>query len=326
MKTLLIIFILLNLPAAAQKLHVVHTDSSRIESRLYPGGKEVKEIITGKNLVYYWFYRNNQARVTTTSTYTKTDRVIGITKEYDDDGRLLYSIDHDHGKWIVANVQIDPYYFLRQQMKAKTDLLIAAMYGYCFLTHNVIWNVRSSTICNEAICGNWTDIFGQRPIKFTFRYDVKLDPEHVYPELIEFALDAQGNFITDDYEDVYGFEPLSIFPVKGFELVYRKALVTAQKASKVRGSLSTGFLKWEKVKSPFLYTYGLYTGQFRFYVPIKTGVQRDLHPKGRSRVTEYYNVYSFNPWTGAFAGKQQMESVHEWEERSGFSSGLRPRR
>lgn len=327
MKSLLLIFfLLLNTVVEAQKPHIVYTDSSRIESRLYPGGKEIKEIITAKNLVYYRFYRNNQARATTTSTYTKTERVIGITKEYDDQGKLLYSIDHEHGKWIVANAQVDPYYSLRQQVKAKADRLIAAMYGQYFLTHNVVWNVRSSAIYNEAIGGDWTDFFGLKPTKFLFRYDVKLDREHVYPELIEFALDAQGNFIADDYEEIYGFEPLLTFPMKGFDLLYRNALETARNISKAKGPLSTGFLKWEKVKSPFLYTYGLYTGQFRFYVPLKTGVQKDLHPKGRSRVTEYYDVYSFNPWTGAFTGTQQMESVHEWEERSGFSSGLRPRR
>jgi hypothetical protein len=327
MKSLLTLFLVLfNLVASAQKLTVVRTDSSRIESRVYPGGKEVKEFIKSKDRVNYRFYRDNQAKATTTSTYTKAGRAIGITREYSDEGKLLYSVDHDNGRWIIATAVVDPYQGLRQQIKQKADQLIAAVYGQYFLLHNAVWNVRSSAMYNEAIGGDWTDVFAQPPTKFLLRYDVKLDREHVYPELIEFALDAQGNFITDDYGDVYGFEQLLIFPVEGFGLSYRTALEATQKYSGVKSSLLNGFLKWEKVKSPFLYTYGLYTGQFRFYVPVKTGVQKDLHPKGRSRVTEYYDVYSFNPWTGAFTGKQQMESIHEWEERSGFSSGLRPRR
>ena len=327
MKPLLTVFLLLlSLVVEAQKPHVIHTDSSRIESRLYPGGREVKEIIAAKDLVYYRFYRNNQARATTISTYTKTGRVFGVTKEYSDQGKLLYSIDHDRGKWIIASALVDPFYALRQRMKIIADRLIATMYGQDFLLHNTVWNVRESSMYSSIAGGNWTDFFEEVPVRFLFRYDVKLDREHVYPELIEFELDIQGNFITNDSEEVYGFEKFSGFPMNRFSLVYRTALETVRKNSGVRDSLLTGLLKWEKVKSPFLHTGGLYTGQFRFYVSVETGTRKDLHPKGRSRVTVYYDVYSFNPWTGAFLGKQPMETVNEWEENSGFSSGLRPRR
>lgn len=321
-----ILLILLNLTVFSQKPHITYTDSSRIETRFYPSGKEVNEFITARNIVYWRFHRDNLPKPTTTSAYAKDRRAIGVTKEYDNQGRLLYSVDHDRGLWIVANAQIDPYYQLRQQTKAKADRLIASMYGQYFLVNNVIWNVQASYIHTSVTGGNWTDFLGGEPIEFLFRYDVKLDKKHVYPELIEFTLDAKGNFVADDYEEVYGFEQVLTFPMNGFGLTYKRALEIAQKKSGLKGALSNGFLEWEKVKPPFLYSYGLFTGQFRFCVPIKTGTRKDLHPKGRSRVTEYYDVYTFNPWTGILIGMQQMESVHEWEERSGFSSGLRPRR
>ena len=326
MKSLLTAFLLLaRVAVQAQQPHTVQTDSSRIVSQLYPGGKEVKEWVTGKDRVHYRFYRNNRATVTTTSTYTKAGRPVGTTREYDDHGTLLYAIDHDHGRWLVTNPRAYPNYALLARIKAKADRLVTAVYGQCFLYQHAVWNVRASAVYNGTLGGNWTDVLAETPTQFLVRYDIRLDEAHVYPELIELQFDADGTFIPEVSDEAYGFERLSAFPAHGMGLVYGRALATAQQKSGVTQPL-TGFLTWERRPEPLWQPPGLYDGQYRFYVPVRTGTRKALHPKGRSRITAYYDVYCFNPWTGAFVGKQPMEAVEEWETNSGFNSGLRPRR
>ncbi|OGX91705.1 hypothetical protein [Hymenobacter coccineus] len=312
-------FLLLSTAATAQNLSVVTTDSSRIETRLYPGGREVKEILTAKDLVYYRFYRNDQTVATTTGTRTKAGRPTGITRDYNDRNQLLYTVDHDRGTWRVADKQLYPFYGIQDHMRAKADSTIAAIYGRQFLLTSTVWNVQGSAIYNAKESGNWTDSFVAKPTKFLFRYDVKLSPRRVYPELIEFELDANGNFIPNEFERIFGFEKRPQVPTPKFTLAYRSTIEMTRKKSGARNQPLSGFLKWESFKKP-----ALYNGHFRFYVPIKTGTLTDLHPKGRSSVTDRFDVYVFNPWTGAFIEKKKMKAVRSWEERSGNSSGLVP--
>ncbi|AII51820.1 hypothetical protein [Hymenobacter sp. APR13] len=331
MNSLLHAFLLLcGVAAHAQQPNIVRTDSSRIVTRLYPGGKEVKEYLTHKDRVYFRFYRNNRGNVTTTSTYTKAERPVGMTREYDDRGTLRYSIDHDHGQWLVPNPQDYPHYTLQARIKAKADHLIATMYGEKFLRQHAVWNVWGSAIYNSTLGGNWTDVLGEKPTRYLLRYDIRLDEEHVYPELIELQFDAIGTFIPDDVDQSYGFERLTTFPAKGMRLVYRDALATAERKSGAKTGSLTGYLTWERVPDPSWhpswYPSGYFQGQYRFYVSVRTGTRQELHPKGRSRITTYYDVYVFNPWTGAFVEKKTMEAVNEWEANSGFRSGLRPKR
>ena len=314
-----IFFLLLSLATTAQNLSVATTDSSRIETRLYPGGREVKEILATKDLVYYRFYRNDQTVATTTATHTKAGRPIGITRDYNDRGQLLYTVDHERGTWRVADKHLYPFYEVQDRMRSKADSTIAAIYGRQFLLASTVWNVQGSAIYNATESGNWTDRFDAKPTEFLFRYDVKLSPGRVYPELIEFKLDANGHFIPNEFEEVFGFEKRPQVPAPRFTLAYQSAIETTRKKSGARNQPLSGFLKWESFKKT-----ALYNGHFRFYVPIKTGTLTDLHPKGRSSVTDQFDVYVFNPWTGAFIGKKKMKAVRSWEERSGNSSGLVP--
>ncbi|UOG77410.1 hypothetical protein MTX78_24000 (plasmid) [Hymenobacter tibetensis] len=320
MKIILLVFLVFSsLLIQAQNPSSTQTDSSTIESKIYPGGREVKETVTKRDLVYYRFYRNNTPQVTSTATYNKSGRSIGVSKEYDDDGKLLYSIDHDHGSWNVANKSAYPFYSVQQQMKRKADELIAATYGREFLKNHVIWSVDGSYIYNQAESGNWSDSFSSKPTKFLFRYDVKLDKTHVYKELIQFELDQTGKFIPNEFEAVSGFEKLAQVPAQGFNLSYKAAIEATKQKSGIRNQPLQGFLKWESLKKP-----SFYNGHFRFYVPIKTGSVENLNPKGRSSVTDQFDVYSFNPWTGAFIEKKKMKAVRSWEENSGSSTGLMP--
>lgn len=319
MKLFCLALLLASLPALAQTPQVVQTDSSRIETRQYPGGREVKEISTRRDRVYYRFYRDNAKQVTTTATYTKSGRPVGVTREYDDQGHFRYAIDQEKGKWITAHTAADPYYALRQQMKAKADRLIAAMYGPYFLQHQVIWDVAGSSMQTEAVGGNWTDTFGGRPIEFLLLYHVKLDAEHIYADLIQITLDSLGHYKPTLESDVWGFEKRSPRPTRGFALSYEAALASVRQKNTRNQQPLAGFLQWEQVKQM-----RLYPGYFRFYVPVLTRTLKDLHPQGRSTITEQYEVYVFNPWTGAFLEKKRMKSVRAWEKNSGFTSGLVP--
>ena len=176
----------------AQKDFSVKTDSSTIKTEFYPGGKEVRETINDKDLVYYKFFRDNGSVATSTVTYDKSGRRIGIAKEYTDNGKLLYTIDHDKGTWTVVGKASYPFYDLQAKMRKRADSLIIEMYGKRFLENHAIWSVDGSYIYNENESGNWTDKLRQKPNKFLFRYDVKFDKKHGYDDLIEFELDAKG--------------------------------------------------------------------------------------------------------------------------------------
>ena len=243
--SLIVILVLASLITFAQKPSLIKTDSSTIESQVYPGGRQVKEIVANRDVVYYRFYRNNTSQVTSTATYNKAGQTIGVSKEYAADGQLLYSIDHDYGSWSVVNKGTYPFYNLQQQMKHKADELIAAMYGQAFLKNHVIWNVRGSYIYNQTESGDWTDSFSSKPTKFLFRYDVKLDKAHIYKELIQFELDQTGKFIPNEFEAISGFEKLLQAPAKGFGLSYKAAIETAKQKSGIRNQQLHGFLKWD---------------------------------------------------------------------------------
>jgi len=117
----------------AQAVRVRLTDSSRIETRLYPAGREEKEFLRGKDVVYWRFYRHNTAQVTSTETLTKAGRATGQWTEYDEHGKLVYSVDRDHGTWRVASRTAYPFFALQRRVKAHADRLIAAVYGQPFL-------------------------------------------------------------------------------------------------------------------------------------------------------------------------------------------------
>ena len=298
--------ITLTLTVEAQKDFTVKTDSSTIETKFYPGGKEVREILKQKNLVYYKFYRNNLKILTSTATYDKSDRLIGIAKEYNNNGKFLYQIDYDKGLWTVANKKIYPYFDLQFKMKQKADSLIASVYGKQFLLNNAVWNVSGSYIYNKDESGNWTDIFKSKPNKFLFRYAVKLDKEHIYNDLIEFELDTDGNYLSNPYEEVFGFEKIAKNQKKGFLLSYDNAIKIAKQKGLVENdsTKASAFLKWENIKES-----KLHKGHFRFYVIIKTISIKNLNPKGRSSVTDKYDVYSFNPWTAEYLETKKMKSI-----------------
>lgn len=101
-----------------------------------------------------------------TVSLTKARRDIGQWIEYGACWQVQYIIDWDYGIWWVAHEQAYPYFKLQQRLKARAYSLLATVYG-----------------------------LSAPPIRFRFRYDVKLDAQHVYRELIGCELDAQGRFL-----------------------------------------------------------------------------------------------------------------------------------
>ena len=321
MKVPTILFLLFTALSAHSQKTTHSADGSSIVSTIYPGGQEIKETKKGSGLTYYKFYRNNTKILTSTAFYNSQNVLVGIAKEYDDNGNLLYSIDYDKGQWIIENKAKYPFYNLQNKMKHKADSLIKRVYGKNFLLNQASWNVGSSAIYNKTESGNWTDTFKSEPTEFLFRYNVKIDKNHLYADMIEFQLNAKGEFMPNPYEAVYGFERLANKHPKGFTVSPASAIAIA-KGKQLAGSKAAkpaAFLRWECLKSN-----NLYNGKFLFYVVFNTKSVKILHPKGRSSITSKFDVYSFNPWTGKFIEKKRMKSISSWEAASGSSTGLMP--
>jgi hypothetical protein len=314
----LMLLVLLASAGQAQPMQVKQTDSSRIETQQYPGGREVKEILRQKDRVYWRFYRENGAQVTTTAMFNKDGRTIGLWTEYDDHGKVRYVIDCDQGTWRVAQLKAYPFFALQRRMKARADSLLVTTYGRQFVQQYTVWNIQGSAIYNGQESGNWTDQLAAPPNRFLFRYDVKLDAQHVYPKLIQFALDARGQLVPDSVTNAFGLERRLPWSAKRFALRYEAALQLATSRSGARRQSLTGFLQWDGLRQANSY------GHFRFYIPVPTGSDKDLHPAGRSEITTHFDVYIFDPWTGALLAQKKMQTNYGWEANSSSSSGLQP--
>lgn len=204
-------------------------------------------------------------------------------------------------------------------MKLKGDSLIIAIYGEKFFNNSVTWNKDGSYIYSGAEAGNWTDKLSSLPDKFLLRYNVKLD-DIPYNNLIEFSLDAQGNFIPNKYAQTYGFEKLDDKIEKEFKLKVVDAMKKAQELGLTESTENPAksFLKWESFKLE-----QLYCGQFKFYIIQKTNSEKTPNSTEENYVIiNYFEVYSFSPWTGEFTEKKKMcQKIHK-EKYSGSSTGL----
>jgi hypothetical protein len=306
------------------KVEMYKPDTLRIDTltfvrEKYPNVRLVKTFTKNRNVVLFDYYYNGTTQLESTFTYDTLEKPIGITKQYTEKGVLQYSQDYDNGEWIVYNKKEYPFYDLQNKMKVKADSLISKMYGQNFLKNNTVWSVGGSYIYNETESGNWTDKFKKKPTKFLFRYDVKLDKNNRYDDLIEFELDANGNYIPNQYEAIYGFENVPDNLKGSFKLTFENAIKQAKQLGLLENDTTkaVGILRWENFKKP-----ELINGQFRFYVTIRTKTIENIVPNGRSSRTTKYEVYSFNPWTGEFIEKKKMKSIYSWEKMSGSSTGL----
>lgn len=303
------------------KPDTLHSDTLTFVREKYPNVRVIKTFTKNRNVVVYDYYYNETKQLQSTLTYDTLGKPTGVTKQYTKEGVLEYTQDYDKGEWIVFNKKEYPFYDLQKKIKVMADSLVSKMYGHDFLINNTIWSVSSSAIYNENESGNWTDKFEEKPTEFLFRYDVKLDRDNRYNDLIEFQLDSNGNFVPNQYVAIYGFENVPDNLKGVFKLTYEEAIKRAKQLglTENNNTKAIGILLWENFKKP-----ELINGQFRFYVANITKTIENNVPNGRSSRITKYEVYSFNPWTGQFIEKKNMKSVFSWEENSGSSTGLMP--
>lgn len=303
------------------KPDTLRLDTLTLVREKYPNVRVIKTFTKDRNIVFYDYYYNGTTQLESTFTYDTLKKPIGVTKQYTKNGVLEYSQDYDKGEWVVFSKSEYPYYDLQSKMKVMADSLVSKMYGYSFFKNNVVWSVSGSYIYNEKESGRWTDKFKNKPTKFLFRYDVKLDENHKYEDLIEFELDSNGIFIPNQYEEIFGFENVPDNLKGGFRLTYDDAITKSKQLGLSENDTirAVGLLRWENFKKP-----ELINGQFRFYVIIKTETIENIVPDGRSSRITKYDVYSFNPWTGEFIEKKKMKSVYSWRKMSGSGTGLIP--
>lgn len=319
--TLLIILTLLTTVSFSQENSKIETDTSVIETRYYKEDNYYNifnELKDSKKTYYSEFYLDTKT-LKEQGVFVDGNSV-WLWKEFFKDGKLKREIDYDRGIITFFDKKAYPFLELQNSYKLKGDSIIKKIYSKEFFETHVIWSLGSSYIYNDKESGNWTDEFKKKPIKFLLRYNIKLDGK-IYDDLIEFEINSNGQFIPNEYEDVYGFEQLPKNSPKTFKLNQEKAIQLA----KLKGlqendsSKAESFLHWENSKSN-----SVYNGKFRFYVLIKTNSIKDIKQGGRSSITDKFDVYVFNPWTSEFIEKKKMKAIRSWEELSGSSTGLLP--
>jgi len=251
---------------------------------------------------------------------TKSHRRLGIWKEYNFDGQLMYTRDYDKGLCEV-NKSLYPYHDLLEQMKSRADSLIISTYSKEFFENHVRFDYHFYAYDEEGCVGSWVEPLERKPTEFLFRYDVKLKSSEWYDDMIGFELDVNGEFIPNTgLWNNYGFEKIDT-NYKTFLIDKVKALeIAKEKGLKISDSSNISeLLKWEKYL-----TLNFFNGEFKYYITELTNEIKDIQKEGRSRIVYKYNVYSFNPWTGVFIEKKKMKRVKEWGKYSGFTSDLMP--
>ena len=303
------------------KADTLRIDTLTFVREKFPDNRLIITISKNRNVVFYDYYYNGTTQLESTFTYDTLGNPIGIAKKYTEKGILECIMDYDKGEWIVYKKEEYTFYDLQSKMKLKADSLISKMYGYDFFKNHVVWSITGSYLSNENESGYWTDKLKEKPTEFLFRYNVKLDKDNRYEELIEFELDSNGNFIPTSYESIYGFENVPDDSKGCFKLTFENAMKQAKQLGLIENDTTkaVGFLHWESFEKS-----ELRNGQFRFYVTIKTEIIENIVPNGRSSRITKYDVYSFNPWTGEFAEKKKMKSINSWGMFSGYSTGLMP--
>jgi len=312
----------------------IETDSSDIEIIRNSVYHIYEETYKEKDSVWYSVhFIKDTTRLNTEGWKTKDDKYLGVWQEYNFEGELMYTRDHDNATCVV-NKDLYPFHDLVERMKSKADSLIITTYSQEFFDKHVRfdfdcyayhghWITLSDgeKYWSKDYLGSWTEPMKAKPNSFKFRYSVKIGGTEWYPEMIGIDLDSVGNYVpSKDFWNNYGFENVKA-QKKTFEIDKLKAMeIARQHGLEITDQHKINeFLRWEKFKKA-----EFYDGQFRYYITELTEEVKDIKEKGRSSVVYKFNVYSFNPWTGEFVEMKKMKNIHSWEEHSGNWTGLIP--
>ena len=323
--TIYIIILFFSFQAFGQKKPFrenIETDSSSIEIirnsvyRCYYETYKFKDSIW-TNITYI----DDTTQLNTEGWKTKSKKYLGIWKEYNRQGELMYTRNYETGECIV-NKSLYPYHVLLEKMKGVADSLIISAYSKEFFEKHVRFDCNCYTYDKDGYVGSWIEPIKRKPTEFLFRYSVRLATSDWYSEMIGITLDSIGKYMpsSDDFWNRYGFED-----VKGDKKTFNIDINKATEKAKSHGLVISDsceiseFLTWENFKKQ-----EFYNGQFRYYITELTSRTEYTEGTDRKGIIFRFNVYSFNPWTGDFIKKKKMKSRKEWGPQSGHSTGLMP--
>ncbi|MDC6350062.1 hypothetical protein PP178_00735 [Zeaxanthinibacter sp. PT1] len=300
----------------------IETDSSEIQIIRNSVYHVYEEAYKNKDSV--WFsvhFIKDTTRLNTEGWKTKENKYLGVWREYNFEGQLLYTRDYDNASCII-NKDLYPYHHLVEKMKSKADSLIISTYSQEFFENFVRFNFNCSAYDEEGYVGSWTKPLKRRPTEFLFRYSVKIGETDWFPEMIGITLDSLGKYVpnSDDRWNRYGFEE-----VKGNKRTFNIDRDDACKIATKHGLVLSDtteiseFLTWENFQNQTFYN-----GRFRYYITELTGKTEYNKGDVRKGIIYRFNVYSFNPWTGEFIEMKKMKSRKEWGKHSGHITGLIP--
>lgn len=314
----------------------IETDSSNIEIIRNSVYRIYTETFKNKDLVWYNVtYIDDTTQLNTEGWKLKSGRQLGIWKEYDRQGNLLFTQNHDKHICVV-NSKLFPYHNILERMKQIADKRIIAAYGEEFMDKHITFDFDcyaynkyktkfgccEDSMWTEDYLGSWTEPMASKPNSFLFRYEVRLNPSD--EEFIELGicLDSNGKYVPseDDLTNNYGFELVKT-QKRNFTIDKAKAIELARKVGlkETDSKKIDEFLFWENFRKQ-----KYFNGQFRYYITELIEQKQYNQSKNRQAFINRYIVYVFNPWTGEFVEKKRMQSRREWEDGHGLSTGLIP--
>lgn len=315
---------------------IIETDSSNIEIGRNSYYRIYKETYKKNDSIWYNVtFIDDTTKLNTEGWYLKNGKHLGIWKEYNKDGDLIYSHDYDNNT-IEVNRDLYPYHDILENMKLIADSLIIDAYGKEFMDMHVRFNFDFSayfrykakyswsedSMWTSRYLGSWTKPLESKPNEFLIRYEVRLYDDDEKNIELGILLDSLGRYIPseDDLWNNYGFEHVKP-EHKKFVINKSKAINIAKQNGLILSdsSIIEEFLFWENFRER-----KYFNGQFRYYITDLVGKDIYQVSKERQGVKYKYMVYIFNPWTGEFVEKKKMKIEREWENGHGLSSGLQP--
>ncbi len=314
----------------------IETDSSKIEIIRNSVYRVYEETYKFNDSIWYNVtYIDDTTKLHTEGWRLKNGRHLGVWKEFNRNGELMYTRDYDKNTCSVNRDQF-PYHYRLENMKLKSDSLIRDAYGKDFMDNHVFFEFDCSAYrhyktkfgcCEDSMwtydyLGSWTEPLKSMPNSFKFLYKVKLNKEDIKGIELGIDLDSLGNYVPseDDFTNNYGFEKVEQ-KEKQFKINKTIAIRTAKKHGiKVTDTNKIQeFLYWENFKKQ-----EYFNGQFRYYITELTDTIKYKKTEERQGIIYKFNVYVFNPWTGEFVEKKKMKSIREWGAVSGHTTGLLP--
>lgn len=314
----------------------IETVSSNIEIIRNSVYRIYTETFKRKDSVWYSVtFIDDTTKLNTEGWELKNGKRLGIWKEYDREGNLLFTQNHDKHTCVV-NPKMFPYHFMLEKMKQTADKMIIEAYGKQFMEKHIVFDfdcyaydkyktksvISDDSLWTEDYLGSWTEPMTSKPNSFLLRYEVRLNQTDQNFIELGICLDSNGKYAPseDDMTNNYGFEAVKA-QNKNFTIDKDKAIELAKKVGLTETDKANidEFLFWENFKKQ-----KYFNGQFRYYITELTEKKEYKVSNKRQGIVHRYLVYVFNPWTGQFVEKKRMKTIKEWEELSGSSTGLIP--